>query len=162
MRGGGMGAGFWCGGRKWLVGFAAIDLLVGAAKRAEPLEGLDHPEGNAGLLAARALAHDAIRIALGQRSRSVGYGLVAQASRVSSSGSSGSSAGQCGGVLLDLADGFGHLVHVVARPEPGGPGKPRGFSGELVNGRAGGAFSPPGQRLGGARKLPPVDVVLHV
>ena len=71
---------------------AAIDLLVGAAKRAEPLEGLDQPEGEAGLLAPRALAHDAIRAALGQGSRSVGYGFVAQDSRVFSSGARWSSA----------------------------------------------------------------------
>jgi hypothetical protein len=82
MRGGGMGAGFWRSGRKWLVRFAAINLLVGAAERAEPLEGLDQPEGKAGLLAPRALAHDAVRAALGQRSCSVGYGLVAHVFRV--------------------------------------------------------------------------------
>jgi len=82
MRGGGMGAGFWRSGRKWLVGFAAMDLRVGAAKRAEPLEGPDQPEGKAGLLAPRALAHDAVRAALGQRSGSVGYGLVAHVFRV--------------------------------------------------------------------------------
>ncbi len=72
--------------------FAAMNLLVGAAKRTEPLEGLDQPEGEAGLLAARALAHDAIRTALGQRSRSIGYSLVVQVPGVLSAGSRGSSA----------------------------------------------------------------------
>ncbi len=90
----------WCGGwgrRNRLVRLAAINLLVGAAKRAEPLEGLDQPEREAGLLAPGALAHDAIRAALGQRSGSFGYGFVAHASRVFSSGSRRSSAGHRSG-----------------------------------------------------------------
>jgi hypothetical protein len=44
------------------------------------------------LFAPRALAHDAIRTALGQRSRSVSYGFVAQAPGVLSAGPRGSSA----------------------------------------------------------------------
>ena len=82
--------------------FAAIDLLVGAAKRAEPLEGLDQPEGETRLLAPRALAYDAIRAALGQRSRSVSYGFIAQAPGVLSAGSRGSS-----------------LDHLACQPEVG-------------------------------------------
>ena len=90
-RGGGMGSGFWCGGRHpacrygcWngLVRLAAMNLLVGTAKRTEPLEGFDQPKGKAGLLAPCALAHDAVRAVLGQRSRSLGYGFVAHVSRV--------------------------------------------------------------------------------
>ena len=60
--------------------FAAIDFLVGAAEGAQALEGLHQPEGQAGLLAPRALAHDTVRAALSQGSRSVGYILVAQGS----------------------------------------------------------------------------------
>jgi len=75
------------------VRLAAINLLVGTAKRAEPLEGFDQPEGEAGLLATGTLAHDAIHAALSQRSGSFSYGFVAHASRVFSSGSRWSSAG---------------------------------------------------------------------
>ena len=57
---------------------AAMNLLVGAAKRAEPLEGLDQPKGETGLLTPRTLAHNAVGTALGQRAGSVGYGVVAQ------------------------------------------------------------------------------------
>jgi hypothetical protein len=114
------------------VRLAAIDLLVGAAKRAEPLEGLDQPERNAGLLAPRALAHNAIRAAFSQRSRSVGYGFGAQASRVFSSGSPGSSAGQFGGVLLDLADRLGDLVHFGPLGKQNGLREPDGFAAKLV------------------------------
>ena len=73
---------------------AAIDLLVGSAERAEPLEGLDQPEREAGLLAPRALAHDAMGTALGQGARSVRYGFVVQDSRVFNGGSRWSSADQ--------------------------------------------------------------------
>ena len=52
--------------------FAAINLLIGPAKRAEPLEGLHHPERQAGLLAPGALADDTVHTTLGQRSRSLG------------------------------------------------------------------------------------------
>jgi hypothetical protein len=76
------------------VRFAAIHLLVSAAKRAKPLEGLDYQEGKAGLLAPRALTHDTIRTALGQRSGSFGYGFVAHASRVFNGGARWSSADQ--------------------------------------------------------------------
>jgi len=85
------------------VRFAAINLLVSAAKRAEPLEGLDQPEGEPGLLAPRAPAYDAIGAALGQRAGSFGYGFVAHALGVFSSGSPRSSAGQFGGGPPDLA-----------------------------------------------------------
>ena len=71
---------------------AAINLLVGAAERAEPLESPDQPEGEAGLLTPGAPAHDAIGTALGQRTGSFGYGFVAQDSRFFSGGSRGSSA----------------------------------------------------------------------
>jgi hypothetical protein len=71
-----------------------MDLLVGAAKRAEPLEGLDYPECEASLLAPGSLAYDAILAALSQDPRSSGYGLVAQDSRVFSGGARWSSANQ--------------------------------------------------------------------
>ena len=50
-----------------------MNLLVGAAEGAEALEGLHQPERQAALLAPGALADDAIRAALGQRPRLVGY-----------------------------------------------------------------------------------------
>jgi hypothetical protein len=59
------------------VRFAAINLLIGPAKRAEPLEGLHHPESKAGLLSPGALADDTVQTALGQRSRSLGEDRVA-------------------------------------------------------------------------------------
>ena len=55
-----------------------MNLLVGPAKRAEPLERPDHPESEAGLLAPGALAHNAIGTALGQGAGPVGDGLVAR------------------------------------------------------------------------------------
>ena len=60
------------------MGLAAIDLFVGAAERTKPLEGLDQPERQAGLGAARALADEAVHAALRQLSRSLGYGFVTQ------------------------------------------------------------------------------------
>ena len=56
---------------------AAMDLLVGAAKRAEPLEGLYHPERKAGLCSPGALANDTVHAAVGQRARSLGEDRVA-------------------------------------------------------------------------------------
>jgi hypothetical protein len=76
------------------VRLAAIDLLVGTAKRAEPLEGPDQPESQAGLLPPGALAHDAMHAAFSQRSGSFGYVFVAQDSRVFSGGARWSSADQ--------------------------------------------------------------------
>ena len=60
------------GGKNRLVRLAAINLLIGPAKRAEPLEGLYHPERKAGLLSPGALADDTIHTTLGQRSCSLG------------------------------------------------------------------------------------------
>ena len=74
--------------------FAAMNLLVGSAERAESFEGLDLPERKAGLLAPRALAYDAMGAALRQCSRSVSYGFSAQDSGVFSSDARWSSADQ--------------------------------------------------------------------
>ena len=60
------------GGKNRLVRLAAINLLIGPAKRAEPLEGLYHPERKAGLLSPGALADGTIHTTLGQRSCSLG------------------------------------------------------------------------------------------
>ena len=73
---------------------AAIHLLVSATIGAEPFEGLDYQEGEAGLLASGALAHDAVHTALSERSGSFGYGFVAHASRVFNGGARWSSADQ--------------------------------------------------------------------
>ena len=73
---------FWGGGR--LVRFAAINLLVGAAKRADSLEGLNQPEGEAGLLTTRAPAYHAIHAALGERPCALGYRFIDQEAGVSS------------------------------------------------------------------------------
>jgi len=80
--------------RNGLVRLAAIHLLVSAAKRAKPLEGLDYQEEEAGLLASGALAHDAVHAALSQGSGSFGYGFVAHAARVFNGGARWSSADQ--------------------------------------------------------------------
>src|ERR1035438_7872465 len=125
----------WCGDwgrRNLLVRLAAIHFLVGAAKWAEPLESLDQPKGQAGLLAPRAVAHDAIRTALSQCAGSVGDGFVAQDARVFSSGARWSSAGQFGGVLLDLADRFGDLVHSRPLRQQHGLAEPDAFRAELL------------------------------
>ena len=58
---------------------ATVDLLVGAAKRAKPLEGLDYQECEAGLLLPGAPAHDAIDAPFSQRPGSFGYVFVAHA-----------------------------------------------------------------------------------
>jgi hypothetical protein len=70
-----------------------MNLLVGAAKRAQPLKRFHQPERHTGLLTPRALAHDTIRAPLGQRSRPFGYGSVAHDSRVFRAGAPRSSAG---------------------------------------------------------------------
>jgi hypothetical protein len=49
-----------------------MNLLIGPAKRTEPLEGLYHPEREPGLLSSGALADDTVHTTLGQRSRSLG------------------------------------------------------------------------------------------
>ena len=85
--------------------FAAIDFLVGAAEGAQALEGLHQPEGQAGLLAPSALAHDAIRAALGKCSRSVGDVRSAH-------GCLG--LGQIGRMTLSLADGLGLIGAATA------------------------------------------------
>jgi len=74
------------------VRLAAIHLLVSATIGAEPFEGLDYQEGNAGLLTSRALAHNAIRTALSHRSGSFGNGFVAHVARVFNGGARWSSA----------------------------------------------------------------------
>jgi len=57
-----------------------MNLFVGPAKGTEALEGLDEPEGQAGLLAARALTNGTVRAALGQCAGSVGYEVLGHVS----------------------------------------------------------------------------------
>jgi len=57
-----------------------MNLFVGPAKGTEALEGLDEPEGQAGLLAARALTNGTVSAALGQRPGSVGYEVLGHVS----------------------------------------------------------------------------------
>ena len=83
---------------------AAVDLLVGAAKRAEALEGFHQPERDARLLPPRALADDTVRAALGQRPGSVSDDCAAHDCL---------RFGQLGRVFLDPADGLGDLLHLL-------------------------------------------------
>ncbi len=57
---------------------AVINLRISAAKGAEPFEGLDQPERQAGLFAPRAPADDAVRAPFSERASSFRYGSVVQ------------------------------------------------------------------------------------